>query len=186
MKEQNHQILGLAHQLGALQYGDFTLSAGGLSTYYFDGRLLTLHPRGAALVARVMLPIVLNSGAEAVGGPALGADPIVAALVLTSQNDNTPIRGFITRTQPKEHGAQHRIEGPLRPRTRVAVIDDTCTTGQSLLSTIEAVESLGCTVTQVATLLNRQQGGSVLLTQRGYPFTSLLVADQQGRVRPSA
>ena len=78
LQNTTSRLLQLALDLGALRYGDFTLTSGKKSTYYFDGRLLSLHPEGAYLTAHALLPVVRASGAKAIGGPTLGADPIVA------------------------------------------------------------------------------------------------------------
>ena len=185
------RILELARTLGALVFGDFLLSSGQRSSYYFDGRLLTLNPEGSYLVSRALLPVIYQYGAEAVGGPTLGADPMVGALILTSHLEQRPVRGFLVRKATKEHGTARLIEGGLANRAgdgspiQVAIVDDTCSTGGNLISAIEAVESIGCKVVCVATVLDRQQGGSEDIRKRGYPFHSILVADSAGSITPS-
>ena len=84
-KDLHAEIKELAVEIGALLYGSFTLSAGGKnSPFYFDGRLLTLNPKGSYLVAQALLPLVISSGAESIAGPTLGADPMVAAISMLS------------------------------------------------------------------------------------------------------
>lgn len=180
------RLLELAEHLGALSYGEFTLSSGKVSPYYFDGRLLTLDPEGAYLVGRVLLPVVREAGAEAVGGPTLGADPMATAIALTSHIEETPIPAFIVRKEAKGHGAGRAIEGPLPEGCKVAVVDDTCTSGSSLLHAIEAAEAAGCQVVMVATILDRREGGSDEIRRRGYPFWTLLEATSDGQVKPAA
>lgn len=177
------ELLALALEVGALQYGEFTLSSGQVSSYYFDGRLLSLHPRGAYLIARGLLPFLHAAGAQAIGGPTLGADPIVAAVAVVSGLEGQPLPAFIVRKEAKGHGTHRAIEGPLAPGRRVAVVDDVCTTGGSLFHAIEEAEAFGCQVVQVLAVLDRHQGGSDALRQRGYRFACLLEADPQGRVR---
>ncbi len=177
------RLLQLAGERGALQYGDFTLTSGEKSSYYFDGRLLSLDPEGAYLIGKAFLPIIREAGAQAVGGPTLAADPIVTAVALTSHLEGTPIPAFIVRAQTKGHGTQKLVEGPLAPGSRVAIVDDTCSTGGSLLHSIEAVEAMGCTVAVVAVLLDRRQGGGEELARRGYPFVTLLETTPEGGVR---
>ena len=180
------EILDEALARGALLYGEFKLSSGEASNFYFDGRLLTLSPRGADLVARALLPWVRAAGADAVGGPTLAADPMVAALAMLSQQDGgKPIPAFIVRKETKEHGAGRLIEGPLPPNAKVAIVDDTCTTGGSLFHAINAAEQAGCSVVLVAAILDRRQGGSDRLREAGYPFQVLLEADAQGRIGPA-
>ena len=175
-------LLSLSLTRGALKYGQFTLSSGKTSSYYFDGRLLSLDPEGAMLIGQVLLPLIRQAGAQAVGGPTLAADPIVTAVALASQEDGDGIPAFIVRKETKEHGTGQLIEGPLAARSRVAIVDDTCTSGGSLLHAISAAESLGCTVVKVIALLDRREGGGDELRRRGYDYTALLAATPEGKI----
>ena len=178
------RLLQLALDLGALRYGDYTLTSGKKSNYYFDGRLLSLHPEGAYLASQALLPLVRAAGAEAIGGPTLGADPIVAAVSLVShlEEDGAPVPAFIVRKEAKEHGMGNAVEGHLAEGSRVAVVDDTCTTGGSLFQAIAAAEAAGCTVVKVLAILDRREGGSEEIRRRGYDFASLLVANSAGEI----
>lgn len=180
-------ILDLAKQSGALMFGEFQLSAGGASSYYFDGRIVTLDPRGAYLVAQAFLPILRQCGAHAVAGPTLGADPIVAAVAMASHLDGgAAIPGLIVRKEAKEHGGKRAIEGPLMPPgARVAVVDDACSTASSLFHAIEVVEAAGCEVVKALAILDRRMGGSDELRRRGYDFAALLEADADGNIAPA-
>ena len=175
-------LLQLALDRGALQYGDFTLTSGRRSNFYFDGRLLSLDPEGAYLIGQALLPLLRGAGANAVGGPTLGADPIVTAVALASRQQGDPIPAFIVRKEGKTHGTQQTIEGPLARGSRVAIVDDTCTTGGSLFQAIAAAEEAGCTVVKVVALLDRGEGGAEEIGRRGYDFSALLVATQEGNV----
>ncbi len=192
------EILDLAKRKGALKFGKFQLSAGGVSPYYFDGRLVTLDPEGANLVCEAMKPVLVKCGAEAVAGPELGADPIVSAVALLSHKWDKPISGLIVRKATKEHGAQRTIEGPMpaigsrntdeviyNPWS-VAVVDDTCTTGESLLHAIKAVEAEGARVVKVLCILDRNEGGREKLEKEGYNLAALLEADKEGKITPSS
>lgn len=176
------RIRRIAEARGALRYGSFRLSAGGTSSYYFDGRLLTLDPEGGYLVAKALLPLIIGSGATAVAGPTLGADPIVASVATISHLEGTPVSALIVRGRAKAHGTGRRIEGSVGFSMRVAVVDDTCTTGRSLLDAVDALEEEGCEVTGVLCILDRNEGGSRLLGQRGLPFHALLRASPDGGV----
>ena len=178
------RLLERALEKGALKYGEFILSSGQRSRYYFDGRLLSLDPEGSYLIGKALLPLVLKCKVDAIGGPTLGADPIVSAVSLTSHIEGTPIPAFIVRGDAKSHGTQQQIEGPLVPGSRVVIVDDVCSTGGTLFHAIEAAEEADCTVVKVIAVLDRHQGGSDELRIRGYEFESLLVADPQGQVRP--
>ena len=181
------QILDVAMARDALLYGDFTLTSGEKSSYYWDGRVLSLTPEGAALVAKALLPVVRESGADAVGGPAVGAVATVAAItMLSGQDGGRPVLGFFVRAGAREHGTGKLIEGPLAPRSKVAVVDDACSTGGSLYHAIRAVEEAGHTVVLVATVIDRHQGGSDKLRADGYAFHTLLEADAAGNVTPAS
>ena len=179
-------ILELSERLGALRFGEFKLSSGGISNYYFDGRLVTLDPEGAYLVARALLPLLHECKAEAVAGPALAAVPMVAAIALASYTDGHPINGLIVRQEAKGHGAQRIIEGSVRKGARVVVVDDTCSTGGSLIHAIDSVEAAGCEVVRVICILDRRAGGSDAIRRRGYDFVALLEANEKGEIGPAA
>jgi orotate phosphoribosyltransferase len=180
------RILTLAQELGALAYGEFTLASGQKSGYYFDGRLLTLSPRGANLAAEALLPVIRAAGAAAVGGPAVAAVPLAAAIAMRSgQDGGAEVPAFFVRKETKDHGLGKRIEGPLPAGAPVAVVDDTCSTAGSLYEAIEAVEAAGHRVVLAACILDRAQGGSERLRKDGYAFHAVLVGDAQGRVSPA-
>ncbi len=185
MADVAQAILRLAKEKGALQFGEFQLSSGEVSSYYFDGRLVTLDPQGANLVASALLPVVHECGAEAVAGPAVAAVPIIAAVSLMSFGQGRPVPGLIVRAEAKDHGTGRLIEGPLKAGSQVAVVDDTCSTGASLLHAIDALEAQRCRIVKVMCILDRRQGGSDELRSRGYDFTALLEADEQGDITPA-
>lgn len=178
------EILELAKELGALLYGDFVLTSGQTSKYYFDGRLLTLSPKGASLVARALLPVIRAAGASAVGGPAVAAVPMVTEIaMLSGQDGGEPIPGFFVRKEAKDYGMGKAVEGPLPAGARVAIVDDACSTAGSLYMAIEAAEAAGHEVVLAACILDRRQGGGERLQRDGYAFHTVLVGDDEGRVR---
>lgn len=184
--QMTERLLELALERGAIRYGDFTLSSGRKSSYYFDGRRLSLDPEGAHLLGQVWLPLLAEAGVAAVGGPTLGADPIVAAVAMASWQQGAPLPAFIVRKEAKGHGMSQLIEGPLPAAgTTVAIVDDTCTTGGSLYHAIAAAEAAGCTVGLTLAVLDRNEGGSESLREKGYRFETLLVAGANGRIRPA-
>jgi len=186
LSETVDRLLDLALDRGAIKYGDFTLSSGKKSSYYFDGRLLSLDPEGAHLISQALLPLLQQSGAAAIGGTTLGADPIVTAVALASHLAGGFIPAFIVRKESKGHGTKQSIEGPLAPGSMVAIVDDVCTTGGSLFHAIEAAEEAGCTVVKVVSLLDRNEGGSEEMRKRGYDFAALLSATPEGKIEPSS
>jgi orotate phosphoribosyltransferase len=177
------KILELSERLGALKYGDFTLSSGAKSNYYFDGRLISLNPAGAYWLGRVFLEEIKGHDISAVGGPSMAAIPIVTAVALTSQIEGIPVQAFFVRTETKAHGTGQQVEGGLEPGSRVMILDDTCTSGGSLFTAIEAAEAAGCKVAKVMAVLDRHQGGSDELRRRGYEFSALLEPAPNGTVQ---
>ena len=172
-------------ELGALQFGEFTLTSGAKSRYYFDGRVLTLDPEGADLVSEAFLAMAVEAGARGVGGPTVAAVPIAGALALRSWQAGTPMDGYFVRDEVKGHGARKQVEGPIKPGVKVAVFDDTVSTGGSLLGAIDAIVAFGCEVATVLCVLDRHQGGSDEVRRRGLPFRALLEADSDGNVAVS-
>ncbi len=176
------RILQIAEQVGALRYGDFTLASGAKSNYYFDGRLISLHPEGSHLLGTSLLAEITDSEIEAVGGPATAAIPLVTSISIASYLGGQNLTGFFVRSETKAHGTQKQIEGGLKEGLKVAIVDDVCTSGGSLFLAIDAVEKLGCEVGVVLAILDRKQGGSKELAKRGYTFRPLLESTSQGKV----
>ena len=177
------ELLGLAKARGALTFGDYVLSSGQRSSYYFDGRRLTLDPRGAYLTGKAFFQLLRGYDVDAVGGPTLGADPIVTAVALVSGLEGKPVNAFIVRKEGKAHGMGNLIEGPLEPVSRVAIVDDACSTGASLFHAVDAAEAEGHVVSVVMAIIDRRQGGSEELRRRGYEFRCLLEATADGDIR---
>jgi orotate phosphoribosyltransferase len=174
-----------AMELESLRFGDFTLSSGQKSTYYFDGRMLSTDPEGADLISQAFSAAIDDSDAEAFGGPTVAAVPIVGALALRSHLDGKKRTGFFVRPEQKEHGAGKQIEGNLQPGMKVAAFDDTVSTGGSLLAAIDAVQEFGCEVVLVMAVLDRHQGGGDELERRGIPFFKLWESTPDGKVTVS-
>ena len=180
--ESKSRLLEVAKEKGALLFGEFQLSAGGTSSYYFDGRLLTLDPEGSYLTAKCFLPTLLDCEADAIAGPTLGADPIVAAIAAISHLEGTPVPALIVRKEAKGYGGKRSVEGPVREGMKVAVVDDTCTSGASLFHAIAEIEKEGCEIVKVLSILDRRAGGSEECARRGYEFLSIFAADNDGNI----
>jgi orotate phosphoribosyltransferase len=179
------RTLERAQELDALRFGDFTLTSGAKSSYYFDGRVLTLDPEGADLVSEAFLAMAVEAGATGVGGPTVAAVPIAGALALRSRQAGTPMDGFFVRDAAKGHGARKRVEGAIKTGTKVVVFDDTVSTGGSLLNAMDAIQEFGCEVVAVLCVLDRRQGGSDKVRRRGISFRAMLEADAEGNVAVS-
>jgi orotate phosphoribosyltransferase len=162
----------------AVLRGDFVLTSGQHSEFYLDARIVTLSSEGAWLVGQAFTDCLHGHEVDAVAGLAIGADPIVAAIATFAGSIGRSLDGLIVRKERKEHGAGRRIEGPWRDGLRVAIVDDTLTTGGSTLEAARAVQEAGGTVEGVYALIDRAQGARGAIESAGYSFTSLFTADE--------
>ena len=171
-----------ALELDSLKFGDFVLSSGQKSSYYFDGRMLSTDPEGADLISRAFSFVIEESHVAGFGGPSVAAVPIVGSLALRSHLDGKTSTGFFVRPEAKEHGVGRQIEGNLKSGMKVVVFDDTVSTGGSLLKAIDAVENFGCSVVMVMAVLDRHQGGGDELERRRIPFFKLWESTPEGEI----
>jgi len=174
-------LLDLFCQL-AYQEGEFVLSSGQRSSYYINGKQVTLHPQGALAIGRILLS-QLPTDTQAVAGLTLGADPIVSAVSVVSAYENQPIPALIVRKESKGHGTMAYIEGPSLPTdASVVVLEDVVTTGKSALKAVERLKQAGYRVNQIMALVDRQQGGAQLYESAGLKFQSVFsIQDIQER-----
>lgn len=157
----------------SLRFGEFTLTSGRKSDYYIDSKLTTLRPRGAFLVARLLLEELKSAPVDAIGGPTISADPVIGALIALASMESIPLVGFLVRKEAKDHGMGRAIEGPLEAGMRVAVFDDVVTTGGSIKQAIDQLEAYNCTVVNTYTIVDRQEGAQANFAHWGYPFHAL-------------
>ncbi len=159
----------------ALKFGNFTLTSGKKASYYLDGKQATLDPHGALLIAEGILDLLVKDRLpDAIGGMSIGADPITAAVVTMSAVRGTPIAGFMVRREPKGHGTNQYVEGPVVPGNEVVIVEDVVTTGGSSLAAIQRVTAFGLQVSRVVAIVDRMEGGAQAFAQQGIPFASLL------------
>ncbi|MEW6499093.1 MAG: orotate phosphoribosyltransferase [Cyanobacteriota bacterium] len=175
--QERQLLIDLFCQL-AYQEGDFVLSSGQHSSYYINGKQVTLHPQGALTIGRLLLSH-LPADTNAVAGLTLGADPIVSAVSIVSALENRPIPALIIRKEAKGHGTRAYIEGPSLPEgAKVVVLEDVVTTGQSALKAVERLQNAGYRVEQVMALVDRQQGGAQLYESAGLKFQTLFTIQE--------
>lgn len=155
------------------------LSSGKESDHYFDARRVTLSAAGAFLTATVMLDMIRPDKVEAIGGPTLGADPMVGAIASLSYQQNAPIKTFIIRKAPKAHGKQQQLEGPLlSPNASVVLIDDVATTGKAFLESLDVTDKMGIKVVKCLCIINRQEGADEALAKRGCKLESIFTSQE--------
>lgn len=170
-------LLDLFCQLAYIE-GEFVLSSGQRSSYYINGKQVTLHPQGALAIGRLLLSHLLLD-TEAVAGLTLGADPIVTAVSVISALENRPIPALIIRKEAKGHGTRAYIEGPSLPAgANVVVLEDVVTTGQSAMNAVECLRSADYQVEQVIALVDRQQGGAELYASAGLKFQAVFTIQE--------
>ncbi len=152
-----------------------TLASGRESDFYVDARQTTLNAEGSYLIGTLiheaLLPEVVG-----VGGLTMGADPITSAVTAMSVVRGRPVHGFIVRKEPKGHGLQRWVEGRanLPDGSLVAMVEDTTTTGGSLIKAIDRAESEGLRVVQCFTLVDREEGAAEALAERGFKLHTLV------------
>ena len=180
LKELKAELLTLLKK-EALKKGRFVLSSGKISNYYLDGRIITLTPEGAYLVAAIILELIKDKGIDAIGGPTLGADPIVGAIAALSHIQKIPLKTFIVRKGAKEHGMQRQIEGPaLNKGDAVILIDDVATTGKSLVEAKESLDKIGVNVLEAIVIVDRGEGAKENLAKASLQLQSIFTIEDLG------
>jgi len=155
-----------------------TLSSGITSDFYIDAKMVTLNPQGAFLTAKVLFEMLKNDDIDSIGGMTIGADPIVAAFAVISYIEKKPIRTFIVRKEPKKHGKQKWIEGPIQDIDKVVVIDDVTTSGSSLIEAINVIQNhTKCSIIKAITLVDRKNGGAEKLREHNIELFSIFNKD---------
>lgn len=163
----------------AVQVGKtIRLKSGRESDFYVDCRTVSTHPEGAFLIAELILELLEGEQVAAIGGPTLGADPIVGAACYASFCHNRPLDGFIVRKAAKEHGKGKAIEGRLPAAGPVVVVEDVITTGGSVLDAVRQVEEGGAEVARIIAVVDRQEGGREAIEKAGYAFTAIYTREE--------
>ena len=159
--------------------GEFTLASGAKSNLYFNLKPTMMDPRGARLCAEAFLAR-LPEGTDYVGGLEMGAVPIIAALAAISDIQGKPVKTIFVRKAPKSHGTQDVIEGLGPDETlngkHVVMVDDVATSGGSMWKSIEAVRAAGAVVDLAMSVVDRQEGASEFLAERGVRLEAVLKA----------
>lgn len=168
------RLLALIREHALLEGGDFELAAGSRATVYVDLRRVSMHPDGASLIGAMLQEHLAGTGVVSVGGMATAAIPVVTAVVMASAAGDNPLRGFYVRDKAKTRGTQRQIEGQMQAGDRVALLEDTMTSGCSTMTAVEAVRAGGGEVAQVITVVDREQGSADLYAAEGIPFTALV------------
>lgn len=180
------RLLELISELAVVR-GRVTLSSGAEADYYVDLRRVTLHHEAAPLVGRVVLDLLSEqlpgglAGVDAVGGLTMGADPVACALLHAARASGAgPLDAFVVRKEAKAHGLQRRVEGPDVAGRRVVAVEDTSTTGGSVLTAVTALREAGAEVVAVAVILDRATGAREVVQAQGLPYLTAYSVDELG------
>lgn len=164
----SHELLKEEIKNKAVVHGKVILSSGKEADYYVDLRRVTLDHIGAPLVGEVMLDLTKDLDYEAVGGLTLGADPVAAAMMHVAAQRGQALDSFVVRKAEKAHGLQRRIEGPDVAGKRVLAVEDTSTTGGSVLTAVVALKEAGAIIVGVAVIVER--GARQRIIDAGYEY----------------
>jgi len=164
------QLAELVRELAVVP-GRVTLSSGVETDCYVDLRRITLHHEGAPLIGRLVRELTADWSYQSVGGLTLGADPVAAAVL---HAPGRPVDAFVVRKSTKQHGLQRRIEGPDVAGRSVLAVEDTSTTGASVLTAVAALREAGANVVGVATVVDRDTGARQAIEAAGLPYRSIL------------
>jgi orotate phosphoribosyltransferase len=154
--------------------GPFRLRSGLISDWYLDARRTTFDGRGSRLVAEAILD-VLDPSADAVGGMTMGADPMAVSTALVGSARGRALKAFSIRKQSKDHGTGGRLVGAVDPGDRVAILEDTTTTGGALAEALDVAQSHGLRVVQAIALVDRSGATTAeLMAGRRVPYVALV------------
>ena len=164
----------------AVVHGRVTLSSGKQADYYVDLRRVTLDGQAAPLVGRVMLELTSDLEYDAVGGLTLGADPVATAMLHAAAASGRTLDAVVVRKEEKAHGLQRRIEGPEVAGRRVLAVEDTSTTGGSVLTAVAALRQAGAEVVGVAVIVDRSTGARERVEASGCGYRFAFGLDDLG------
>ena len=166
-------------QNNALVLKKVKLSSGAGSSYYFNIKKILLYPRYANLIADQIIDILIKENCRCIGGLALGAIPLVSAIVLKSWDLGHLVYGFYIRPKAKNYGLEKQIEGYLMKGLKICLVDDVITTGNSILNAIDILESQGYKISKVIVVIDRSKGvAKQKLAKRNVKLTSLYLAEE--------
>jgi len=164
----------------AIIHGTVTLASGRTADYYVDMRRVTLDGAVAPLIGRVMRALVADWDFEAVGGLTLGADPVATAMMHAAATAGERLDAFVVRKEGKTHGLQQLIEGPAVRGRPVLAVEDTSTTGASVLTAVAALREAEARVVGVAVIVDRNTGAKEAVEGAGLPYRAAISAHDLG------
>lgn len=180
-KARHPVLAAFIKEKAIIRGNNFRLASGRSSDFYIDGKCITFDGYGVSLVVDAIMKELEGLDVESVGGLDMGATPIASVVAYRSTQIGDPLSSFVVRKEVKSHGTQRSIEGPpLRPTSKVAVIDDVVTSGGSICKAIHAVQEVGCTVRVAISVVDRNAGAEALLAERHIRYQPLVTIAELG------
>jgi len=171
--DKKKELLALLRK-NAVSRKRIKLSSGKFSNFYIDVRKVSLSPKGVYLISHLIFDLLRLKKITAIGGPTLGADPIVSGVCYLAYKNKKKLKGFLIRKLPKKHGRQKLIEGQvLIPGERVVIVDDVATSGSSLIKAIEVLKKERIRVVAAVSVVDREEGAREALARYNCPLISL-------------
>jgi orotate phosphoribosyltransferase len=156
----------------------FSLASGRKSQFYIDCKMTTLFSKGSVLIGRILFDLIVPLNIKGIGGLTLGADPIASATANIAGLNGVELIAFVIRKEPKKHGMMKWIEGGIKPKDRVVIIDDVITTGASTILAIDKAEESDLHIVKVIVLVDREEGGRENIKKRGYEVESIFTKNE--------
>ena len=169
----------------ALKFGEFTLVSGKKASYYLDCKQVTLDAAGAKLIGEGILDVLGDELPDSVGGMSIGADPITGAVVTLAGVAGRSLKGFMVRKEPKGHGTNQYVDGPVESGQSAVIVEDVVTTGGSSIKAIERCREFGLNVSHVIAIVDRLEGGRAAFAEHGCELTTLFTIEDFGIEPPT-
>lgn len=173
------KLKGLIEKL-AIKRGEVTLASGAKANYYIDCRKVTLDSIGASLIGNEIFDLLSSDLPDAIGGMAIGADPITGSVISVAGSHGKQISGFIVRKEEKKHGMAQMVEGPIHAGQKAIMVEDVVTTGGSSLRAIDYAKDAGLNVSGIVCIVDRLAGGREKFEDLGITFQSLFTIEDFG------
>ena len=158
--------------------GDFTLSSGKKSDYYIDARICTLSSKPLAIISKIFFDLIKKSKSTYVGGPTIGADPIVGGILVCAAEENYNLKGFLVRSIDKDHGTKKIIEGPTIENATITLVEDVVSTGGSLIKAIDRLENQGLKISSILSIVDREMNARSKFLERNISYNPLFTISE--------